>query len=54
MEFKYFSFSRKQINSLFDVKDIQISKKSLQMVVWLENVFKGNLMLQFLWLGKFS
>ena len=35
------------MNDLFDVKDVQISKEILQMVIWSENVFEGNLMLQF-------
>ena len=32
----------------------KISKEILQMVIWSENVFKGNLMLQFPWLEEFG
>ena len=31
----------------------KISKEIWQMVIWSENVFKGNLMLQFSWLEEF-
>ena len=41
------------MNDLFDMKDVQISKEILQMVIWSENVFEGNLMLQFSWLEEF-
>ena len=48
MEFKYllFCFSI----DLFEVKDF---KEIWQMVIWLENVFKENLLLQFSWLEEF-
>ena len=46
-------FFVRQMNDLFDMKDIQISKEILQMVIWSENVFEGNLMLQFSWLEEF-
>ena len=41
------------MNDLFDMKDVQISKEILQMVIWSENVFEGNLILQFSWLEEF-
>ena len=49
MEFKYLLF-RSRID-LFGVKDFH--KKIWQMIIWSENVFKENLMLQFSWLEEF-
>ena len=34
------------MDNLFDA-DVKISKEIWQMVIWSENVFKGNFMLQF-------
>ena len=48
LKFKYLLF-RSRID-LFDVKDFQ---KKFDMIIWSENVFKGNLMLQFSWLEEF-
>ena len=45
MEFKYCFFPH-----LFDVKDF---KRNLTDGIWLENVFKENLVLQFSWLEEF-
>ena len=39
-----FTFLLKQKNDPSDVKDVWISKKIWQMVIWSENMFKGNLM----------
>ena len=47
MEFKYLLVCSGI--DLFDVKDL----KRIIMVIWSENVFKVNLMLQFAWLEKF-
>ena len=48
MEFEYLLFC-----SSIDLFDVKISKESWQMVIWSENVFKENLMLQFSWLEEF-
>ena len=47
VEFKYLLFCWGI--DLFDIKDF----KKMIMVIWSENVFKENLMLQFAWLEKF-
>ena len=52
MEIKYLLFCSSI--DLFDAKDVKFQKKKFkQMVIWLENVFKENLMLQFSWLEGF-
>ena len=48
MEHKYLLFARASI-----CLTSKISKEIWQMVIWSENVFKGNLMLQFSWLEGF-
>ena len=48
MEVKYLDFCSSI--DLFDVKDL---KRTKQVVIWSEYVFKGNLMLQFSWLEEF-
>ena len=48
MEFKYLRFCSSI--DLFDLKDF---KEIWQMVIWSENVFKENLLLQFSWSEKF-
>ena len=40
------------MDNLFDA-DVKISKEIWQMVIWSENVFKGNFMLQFSWSEEF-
>ena len=42
-----FTFLLQQMNDLFDMKNAQIAKEILQMVILSENVFEGNLILQF-------
>ena len=48
-----FTFLLQQMNDLFDMKNAQIAKEILQMVILSENVFEGNLILQFSWLEEF-
>ena len=48
MEFKYLLFCLS-----IDLFDVKITKEIWQMVIWSENVFKENLMLQFSWLEEF-
>ena len=52
MEFKYLFFARAKEWSLWCKGCIDF-KKILQMGIWLENVLKGNLVLQFSWLEEF-
>ena len=41
------AFLLQQMNDLFDMKNAQIAKEILQMVILSENVFEGSLILQF-------
>ena len=41
------TFLLQQMNDLFDMKNAQIAKEILQMVILSENVFEGSLILQF-------
>ena len=47
------TFLLQQMNDLFDMKNPQIAKEILQMVILSENVFEGSLILQFSWLEEF-
>ena len=48
-----FTFLLQQMNDLSDMKNVQIAKEILQVVILSENVFEGNLILQFSWLEEF-